>query len=71
MKIVCKICVLIWLVFFAFELFAQTETDITVPELEKHIYFLTSDSLKGCKPSQTISVDVMRYSERKVLVVVL
>lgn len=50
MKIVCKICVLIWLVFFAFEMFAQSESEITVKELEEHVYFLASDSLKGRKP---------------------
>jgi len=50
MKVVCKICLLLWMTVIAVELFAQTETEITVNELKEHVYFLASDSLKGRKP---------------------
>ena len=61
MKVVCKICILLWLAFFAFELFAQLETEITVKELEEHVYFLASDSLKGRKPGTAESKIAAEY----------
>ena len=50
MKIICRLCVLLWLVFMASVAVAQKDKEITTTELEEHIYFLASDSLKGRKP---------------------
>lgn len=61
MKIVCKFCFIIWLVIFAVEMFAQTDADITVKELEEHVYFLASDSLKGRKPGTPESKVAAEY----------
>jgi hypothetical protein len=50
MKIICRLCLVLWLVFLVVAAFAQKDKEITTAELEEHIYFLASDSLKGRKP---------------------
>lgn len=64
MKMVCKICVLLWPLFFTFEMFAQSETEIT------NIYDYMN-RLKKLKPGQTIGVDVIHDDEQIDLLVVL
>ena len=54
-------CLVLWLAVIAVELFAQSETEITVTELEEHVYFLASDSLKGRKPGTPESKVAAEY----------
>jgi hypothetical protein len=52
---------LISILFIQFSIMAQVEPEITVKELEEHVYFLASDSLKGRKPGTPESKVAAEY----------
>ncbi|HEY9115685.1 MAG TPA: M20/M25/M40 family metallo-hydrolase [Bacteroidales bacterium] len=55
------IFLLSFFIFSGSAVLSQSSPDITVPELEKHVYYLASDSLEGRKPGTAGGDEAARY----------
>lgn len=58
---ILRTLIFLFLVSYSFSIFSQINPQITVEELEEHVYFLASDSLKGRKPGTPESKVAAEY----------
>jgi len=56
-----RFCTILFGLLISSVAFSQSNVEITVPELEEHIYYLASDSLKGRKPGTAESKLAAEY----------